>query len=218
VVYAKVMLQKGAHNCVSAVLIIISIEIEQSAFILSRVQIWNVYVLMNILRSNFPLVNIPRLLGGGHRELKAKRIWSVEGRREGGCHSLREAIEGGRMPFVEGGRMLFVETLSVKGGHHSSREGRTCSSRVGDAVCQGREDTIHQGKEEPSVKGGRMPFVKGGRRLFIESGGTIVEGKEAAVHRGRRPFINLRVGQYGGNNEILHLETQSLVKLEFQWT
>jgi hypothetical protein len=98
-----------------------------------------VYVLMNILPSMFPLVNIPRLLGGGHGELEAKKRRYVEGRREGGCRSSREAIEGGRMPFVEGGRTPFVKTPSVKGEHCSSREsGRRCLSREG-GHCSSRE-------------------------------------------------------------------------------
>jgi hypothetical protein len=64
-----------------------------------------------------------------------------------------------------------------------------------------------------------MLFVKGGRRLFIKSeGGPFIKGKEAAVGRGRRLFVNLRVGQCGGNNEILHWEIQNLTKSEFQWT
>jgi hypothetical protein len=161
VVYAKVMLQKGAHNCVSTVLIIISIEIKQSAFILSRVRIWNVYVLMNILPSKFPLANIPRLLGKGHRELKAKRRQSVEGRRmpftERGHRGREDTICGGgedavhrdticegRTPLVKGGKKSFIQS----GRRHLLREGGHRSSREGGSVHQGREDAVRQGREE----------------------------------------------------------------------
>jgi len=60
-----------------------------------------------------------------------------------------------------------------------------------------------------SIKGGRMQFIERGRRLFIKRGGRpFIKGR-------RRLFVDLRVGQCGGkeelgkNNEFLHWEIQN---------
>jgi hypothetical protein len=76
-----------------------------------------------------------------------------------------------RTPLVERGRRLFVEA--------------------------GRTPFVKEGRRT-SFEGGRTPFVEGGRISFVERGGRCLSEREETVHRGRTPFVDLRVGRCGG--------------------
>jgi hypothetical protein len=105
----------------------------------------------------------------------------------------------GRSPFVEGGRGSFVEgggrSPFVQGGRCRLSVGEVPFVKRGGAVCREGGAVCRDGKPFAICRG-RRPFVERGGRLSREeevcwSRGLLVEG-------GRRPFVDLRVGRWGG--------------------